>query len=307
MTFFNGSGAPYSDHKEVFNKVIDMAVAEGWTEVYPREDYIPPVTGNTERRVILESVGLDADHKIYIAVQTESNPIGAQYGLMASILFSYDSGKDYDDQEHRGGGDIWPCIPLGTSNMKLYVSATGTRINIVVHIDDIAFPLSFGTPLTNVGIDEYAYPALIGGVYINNGNFTVATSNSVLGGIAYNSGSNLLKCFLINETSCAAIAHTDNLPYTMGETALNQTYPYPASFFSNKRTGIGEVWTVYPITSFVLEFDLGITITLDGFFRIGGFSPISNGDTIVAGGITYHAFRHPLTSGVDSWYVMEAI
>ena len=324
MTFYNDSAVEVSDHKEIFNRVVDYAIGAGalWTEVMAREDFTPPITGNTERRCVLRTAGLDADHQIYLQLQTDSDPQYGVYGLMVRIIFSYDSGKDWDSQEMKGLENSWSCVPLFNANMKTWISVTSTRLNMVVSINGIAHPFTMGTHLTNVGIDEYAYPAFIGAAYISDGEFSVGavenSHNSGAEGVRYDFNSTIMSNFTFGNTpttstggySDSVVVRQDNLVYQVaigGTTGGSHYYSPHYDFFSFTERNIGGGYTIYPIVLMALGSSVGINLTLDGWGRVGGYGTLSNEDTVTVSGVVHHVFQHSQRSGENSFFTMEAI
>lgn len=311
---FTVDTTPVTDHKIVFNRLVAAAVAAGWTVMYALEDYTPPITGNTERRCVLRSVGLDANHQIFIQLKTDSNPPNNVAGIMGRIIFDYDSQVDFDNQDVKSLTTQWACIPIHSVDVKTYISATGTRVNMVVDALNIQHSFTMGTHLTNVEADGHPYPAFVGGSYINDGTFTAGSApgnNDTTGeGINHTDLDN--KSFMF-ETVCAISVDHDMinrlLSGSSNATNLPVVYTLPTDFFADKAEAIDGTRTIYPV---VLAYgstagNLGIMLTLDGFGRIGQHGTIGERDTVTIDSVVNYVFKHPSKTGTDAFYTMEAI
>lgn len=303
MTWYNDSGIAITDTLTLFNRMVDNAVTEGWTETIPREDWVNPL-GDTEKRCQLQGPGFDASHRFHVQLRTNHNLAEDRWDIQARAVFSYDSGQDWDNQQFLGASDHWVRMPVGNEAMRTWMSVTATRLIIAVEIAGFYHSMYLGFALTHVAVDEYAYPLVLSSAYAGaTGTMSSGVENSTSRGYRYDHSS-LDSGFFA--TGSFGVVSVNNTYYAGNSGFYEAFFPMLPTFFDNRAPGIGNVRTLYPITMASKENALGLVWTYDSVYRING-DGLTAEDTVTISGTVYTVLKNGSNSDKNSFYVLENI
>lgn len=309
---FQFTNAATSDIYVVYDRLVDFAVAQGWTESIAREDWTS-LRGLTEKRCQLLAPGHDANHRMHIQLQTMHNPTADKWEIQCRPVFSYNAVEDYDNQLFMSEKQTWGRIPLGNEAMRTWISVTNTRMILVVDIGGTNQLLAVQFPLTGLPVDDSPYPVLMHASYGIASTVApdldgAASDDNGNTGYRYDSGSSSLSMGLF---------HTSNVFFNTRENII-------ASATLNGRTigvkgGLNGAWfddrsplpdgtrALVPCVIYDRDGDHnyeGVLCTVDGLFFVNG-DGLSPEDTVTVSGVVHTVFKNISRVSNNDFFVLE--
>ena len=251
----------------------------------------------TVQECILKGVG-DGEDEIYVGMKLKT--IGAQVDIVLNGFAGFDPGLTWREQPGGINHNTLPTIPLVEDTFMTYwVSATSSRFIIVVELSTQYEAAYLGLMKPMAIENQYPYPLVIGGSYIEGGGWTDTGSNH-----------SVFVC-----------------PGTASETSLRIRRP-DGSWRAGKNETVGNlcVWptNISPVRTLTVFDDVltlenvimypfflyensppGLIGQLNGIYWIGNREDLATKDSITYENKIYKIFNNVQRRDNDSYFAIE--